>query len=99
LDFGIDCQIDGEKQLVQSEVLPSKILQLAGNLGLSIELSLYARNMHELMERIHDRELPSIDDGPMQIAESTKGGRLLSNHTVGETAPQNTRSTLRPPGA
>ena len=56
LDFGIDCQINGEKQLVQSEVLPSKLLQLAGNLKLSIELSLYARNMQELMERIHDQE-------------------------------------------
>jgi hypothetical protein len=51
LDFGIDCQIDGKDHLMQSEVLPSSLLLLAGNLGLSIELSFYSPNMQEVLEK------------------------------------------------
>jgi hypothetical protein len=45
LDFGIDLRIDGEKKLFQSEKFPSKLLKLAGDLGLEIELSIYPTDM------------------------------------------------------
>ena len=51
LDFGIDARIDGKEHLTQSETFPSKLLQLAGNLGLSIEISLYSPNMQEVLEK------------------------------------------------
>ena len=41
LDFGVDLRIDGEKNLFKFEKFPSKLLKLAGDLGLDIELSIY----------------------------------------------------------
>jgi hypothetical protein len=41
LDFGVDLRIDREKLPCHSERLPAKLLLLAGEFGLDIELSLY----------------------------------------------------------
>jgi hypothetical protein len=51
LDFGIDARTDGKDHLMQSETFPSELLRLAGNLGLSIEISLYSPNMQEVLEK------------------------------------------------
>ncbi len=51
LDFGIDLRIDGKEVFYQSEILPSKLLCLAGELGIDIELSIYPVNMEELLKK------------------------------------------------
>jgi len=49
LDFGINLRIDGKKVMVQSDKFPSRLLQLAGNLGLDIELSIYPVNLEKIL--------------------------------------------------
>jgi len=41
LNFGIDLRIDKKNVFSQSDMFPNKLLKLAGNLGLDIELSIY----------------------------------------------------------
>ncbi len=41
LDFGYACRLDGEHCCVQYDHLPAELLRLCGELGISIELSLY----------------------------------------------------------
>lgn len=41
LDFGYACRLDGERCCVQYDHLPAELLRLCGELGISIELSLY----------------------------------------------------------
>jgi len=58
LDFGIDQKIDGDEHLTESHLLPNKLLQLAGEFGLSIQLSFYAENMQTVLEgRSRERDL------------------------------------------
>lgn len=51
LDFGIDLRIDRKKVLTQTELLPAALLKLAGNLGLSIELSFYPVDLEIILEK------------------------------------------------
>jgi hypothetical protein len=50
LDFGIDLRIDRKNVLCQSDKFPSKLLKLAGDLGLDIELSIYPVDMQTILE-------------------------------------------------
>jgi hypothetical protein len=50
LDFGINRKIDGDQHLMESHLLPSRLLHLAAEVGLSIQLSFYAANMQEVLE-------------------------------------------------
>ena len=43
IDFGIDSLIDNKEKLTHSLLLPKKLLKLCGELGLSIELSIYSK--------------------------------------------------------
>ena len=51
LDFGIDLRIDRKKIFIQSDVFPNTLLQLAGNLGLDIELSIYPIDLQTILEK------------------------------------------------
>jgi hypothetical protein len=51
LDFGIDLRIDRKNVLFQSDKFPSKLLKLAGDLGLDIELSIYPVDMQTILEK------------------------------------------------
>jgi hypothetical protein len=51
LNFGIDLKVNRKNILTQSELLPSKLLKLAGDLGIDIELSLFPIDLHEILER------------------------------------------------
>ena len=51
LDFGIVRKVDGDKHLMESHLLPNRLLQLAGEVGLSIELTFYAENMQTVLEQ------------------------------------------------
>ena len=51
LDFGIDLRIDRKNVLYQSDKFPSKLLKLAGDLGLDIELSIYPVDMQTILEK------------------------------------------------
>jgi hypothetical protein len=49
LDFGVDLRIDKKKVLTQSELFPSELLRLAGELDLDIELSIYPVDLEEIL--------------------------------------------------
>jgi hypothetical protein len=51
LNFGIDLRIDKEIVLTQSDTFPNKLLKLAGDLGLDIELSIYPVDIQTILER------------------------------------------------
>ena len=51
LDFGITRKIDGDVPLIGSHLLPNRLLQLAGEAGVSVELSFYAENMQTVLEQ------------------------------------------------
>ena len=51
LDFGINLRIDKKKILLQSDRFPSELLKLAGDLGLDIELSVYAIEIQDILEK------------------------------------------------
>ena len=50
LDFGQDLQIDRVKRLYQEHKFPGKLLLFAGELGLDIQLSIYAPDMQVILE-------------------------------------------------
>jgi hypothetical protein len=50
LDFGIDLRIDRKKVLCQSGRFPNKLLKLAGELGVDIELSIYPTDLQYVLE-------------------------------------------------
>ena len=50
LDFGVNLRIDRKKVLIQSDLFPSELLMLAGNLGLDMELSLYPTDLQRILE-------------------------------------------------
>ena len=58
LDFGINLRIDKKNILSQSDKFPSKLLKLAGDLGLDIQLSLYPVDMQEILEKQHSQKKP-----------------------------------------
>lgn len=68
LDFGIVQKIDRDKHLMESHLLPNRLLQLAGEVGLSIELTFYAENMQTVLEQ-RSRESDA------QIGDSSKRSR------------------------
>lgn len=51
LDFGVDLRIDNQKHFYQSEILPKTLLKRAGNLGLSIQLSVYPSDLQANLEQ------------------------------------------------
>ncbi len=51
LDFSIILRIDKKDVLMQSELLPSKLLKLAGGLGIDIELSIYPIDLQHILEK------------------------------------------------
>jgi hypothetical protein len=58
LDFGMDRKIDGDKHMMESHLLPGKLLQLAGEFGLSIQLTFYAENMQTVLEeRMREKDM------------------------------------------
>jgi hypothetical protein len=62
LDFGIDRKIDRDEHLMESHLLPSKLLQLAGEFGLSIQLSFYAENMQAVLEeRSREKDMKMME--------------------------------------
>ena len=56
LDFGIDLRIDKEKILIQSELLPNKLLKIAGECGLDIEISIYPIDLHDLVLKLRTKK-------------------------------------------
>jgi hypothetical protein len=50
LDFGVDQVIDGDVLLMRTVWLPNKLLRLASEAGLGIELSFYTENMQTVLE-------------------------------------------------
>jgi hypothetical protein len=56
LDFGINLRIDKEKVLTQSDKFPSKLLKLAGELGLGIEISIYCVEMQTILEKRYSKQ-------------------------------------------
>ena len=55
LDFGIDLMVDKTSNLIQTLQLPKKLLQLVGDIGLDIELSLYPVDLQETLEKLSKR--------------------------------------------
>jgi hypothetical protein len=53
LDFGIYLRIDKKKVLCQSDTFPNKLLKLAVDLGLDIELSIYPVDLQTILEKRH----------------------------------------------
>jgi hypothetical protein len=51
LDFGIDLRINKKKVLCQCDKFQNNLLKLAADLGLGIELSIYAVEMGTILER------------------------------------------------
>lgn len=51
LDFGIELRIDRKQTLIQSDVFPNKLLSLAGELRLDIELSIYPKELQLILEK------------------------------------------------
>lgn len=55
LDFGIDRKVGANRQLIETNFLPNRLLKLAGEIGLGIELTFYAENIQtELEGKMHD---------------------------------------------
>jgi hypothetical protein len=51
LDFGVDLRIDNNNVLLETHRLPADLLALAGNLGISIEVSVYSRQIGHILEK------------------------------------------------
>ncbi len=56
LRFGIEMTIDKENVLSQSSFIPNELLKLAGNLNLSIEISLYPKDFQQAVEKLAKRK-------------------------------------------
>ena len=50
LDFGIDRKVDSNRHLIETNFLPNRLLQLAGEMGLGIEFTFYAEDMQTQLE-------------------------------------------------
>jgi len=50
LDFGITLRIDNDKLLYQTNYFPKELLKICGNLGIGIELSIYSKEMQDIMD-------------------------------------------------
>ena len=51
LDFGIDLRIDGRNTIMQSDMFPIALVKPAGEIGLSIMLSIYPIDMENILEK------------------------------------------------
>lgn len=51
LDFGINLRIDKRKVLMQCEFFPNELLQIAGELGLGVNLSIYPIDLQNTLEK------------------------------------------------
>ena len=56
IDFGIYLRIDSVSVLTQSDKFPNKLLKLAGELGLDIELSIYPVDMQTILENQNNKK-------------------------------------------
>ncbi|SKA09321.1 hypothetical protein [Sediminibacterium ginsengisoli] len=51
LDFGVALRIDHQNILIQSEILSKKLIKLAGELGLSIDITIYPPDLEEQLSQ------------------------------------------------
>ncbi|MDE3143105.1 MAG: hypothetical protein KGL19_03050 [Bacteroidota bacterium] len=51
IDFGIDLKIDKKNKLIQNEFLSNELLKLSGELGFSIELSIYPKDLEKTLSK------------------------------------------------
>jgi hypothetical protein len=57
LDFAIDLRIDRQKVMAQYDYFPSKLVSLAGAVGLGLEISIYPPDLYDLaLERRKKRQ-------------------------------------------
>ena len=51
LNFGIELRIDREKIFIQSDIFPTILLKLAGEVSLDIELSIYPNDLETMLNK------------------------------------------------